>query len=56
MGGLGSLHQGNSYSTRLSSKTYAMSDSEIVEYKNRLRREATESKVFRPVDLGRLCA
>jgi len=52
-GGLGSLHQGNSYSTRLSSKTYAMSDSEIVECNNRLRREATQIEATRLREVGK---
>ena len=52
-GGLGSLHQGNNYLTRLSSKTYATSDFEIVECNNRLRREVTQTEATRLWELGK---
>jgi len=52
-GGLGSLHQGNKYSTRLNSKTYATFDSEIVECNNRLRREVTQTEATRIWELGK---
>ena len=52
-GGLGSLHQGNKYQTKLNSKTYATSDSEIVECNNRIRREVTQSEATRIWELGK---
>jgi len=52
-GGLGSLHQGSKYSTKLNSKTYAMFDSEIVECNNRLKREVIQSKATRIWELGK---
>ena len=48
-----SLRYGNSYATRLSSKCYATSDSEIVECNNRLRREVVLTESSRIWDLGK---
>ena len=52
-GGLRSLHYGNRYSTRSSSISYALSDSEIVECNNRIRKEAVEPEPTRIWELGK---
>ena len=52
-GGLGSLHYGNKYSTRSSSNSYALSDSEIVESNNRIRKECVESESTRIWNFGK---
>jgi len=46
-GGTGSLHSGNRYPTRSRSLSYALSDSEIVECNNRIRKEVVESESVR---------
>jgi len=50
---MGSLHCGNRYYTRSSSISYALSDSEIVECNNRIRKEAVEHEPSRIWELGK---